>query len=203
MEGPHSRPPVEAAMNITKNAHSNRPPLAAIVLFATAIAMTPSRGFAASGVEIDARVESVLETFRNDVDGGKIFLRESRGVLVFPHILKGGFGFGVEFGEGAMRVRGKTVDYYNTVAGSFGLQMGAQSKAVILCFMTRNALDRFRESDGWEMGVDGSVALATLGAGESIDSNSVKDPIVAFVFNNKGLMYNLTFEGSKMTRIKK
>ena len=190
-------------MNITRNAHSHRPSFAALILFGVLTTLTPSRGIAASGTEIDARVESVLQTFRNDVSGGKIFLRESKGVLVFPHILKGGFGFGVEFGEGALRVRGRTVDYYNTVAGSFGLQMGAQSKAVILCFMTRDALDRFRESDGWEMGVDGSVALATLGAGESIDSNSVKDPIVAFVFNNKGLMYNLTFEGSKMTRIRK
>ena len=190
-------------MNITRNAHAHRPTLAALILFGVLTSMTPSRGLAASGEEIDTRVDSILQTFRNDVDGAKIFLRESKGVLVFPHILKGGFGLGAEFGEGALRVRGKTVDYYNTVAASFGLQMGAQSKAVILCFMTRDALNRFREGDGWEMGVDGSVALVTLGAGESIDSNSVKDPIVAFVFNNKGLMYNLTFEGSKMTRIRK
>ena len=76
-------------------------------------------------------------------------------------------------------------------------------KTVVIVFLQKNALDRFRNSDGWEAGVDGSVAFATLGAGAGIDSTSLNKPIVGFVFGNKGLMYNLTLEGSKYSRLDK
>ena len=136
-----------------------------------------------------------------DIKGGKEFLASAKGVLVFPSVLKAGIGIGGEYGEGALRIDGKTVDYYSTAAASIGFQLGAQSKRVILVFMQEDALKKFRESAGWEAGVDGSVALVELGAGGSIDTATIRDPIVGFVFGNKGLMYNLTLEGSKYTKI--
>lgn len=45
------------------------------------------------------------------------------------------------------------------------------------------------------------MALVELGTGGSIDTTNIQDPIVGFVFGNKGLMYNLTLEGSKFTKI--
>lgn len=69
--------------------------------------------------------------------------------------------------------------------------------------MNAKALDGFRNSRGWQAGVDGSVALATLGAGGEISTETVKEPIIGFIFSNKGLMYNLTFEGSKITKIER
>ena len=158
---------------------------------------------AKSAKEIDIGVDVTLEQFQKDVKGGKEFLQSAKGVLVFPSVIKAGFGIGGEYGEGALRVRGKTVDYYSTAAASIGFQLGAQSKRVILVFMEDRALKQFRESSGWEAGVDGSVALVELGTGGSIDTTNIKDPIVGFVFGNKGLMYNLTLEGSKFTRLKK
>lgn len=62
-------------------------------------------------------------------------------------------------------------------------------------------LDLLRKSDGWKAGVDGSVALATLGASGEISTDTIKEPIIGFIFSNKGLMYNLTFEGSKLTSL--
>jgi lipid-binding SYLF domain-containing protein len=124
-------------------------------------------------------------------------------VLVFPSVFKAGIGIGGEYGEGALRIRGKTVDYYSTAAASIGFQLGAQSKTVIIVFMTNKALKEFRDSSGWEAGVDGSVALVEFGAGGSIDSTNIKDPIVGFVLDNKGLMFNATLEGSKFTKLKK
>jgi len=93
------------------------------------------------------------------------------------------------------------VAYYNTASASIGFQLGAQVKSQIIMFMDGEALDKFRSSDGWEAGVDGSVAIVEFGAAEEISSNSAQQPIIGFIFSNKGLMYNLTFEGSKMTRI--
>ena len=158
---------------------------------------------AASKTEIDIEVSAALEKFKEEVPGAEKFLEKAEGVLVFPDVVKAGFGIGGEYGEGALLIKGKTVDYYNTAAASIGFQFGAQFKTVMLIFLKKDALDSFRNSSGWEAGVDGSVALVKLGAGKDINTINFEDPIVGFVFSNKGLMYNLTLEGSKMTKIVK
>lgn len=159
--------------------------------------------YAASATEIDIKVDAAIERFKSEVQGGAAFLKKAKGVLVFPEVIKAGFGIGGEIGEGALRISGKTVDYYSTAAASIGFQLGAQLKTVVLVFLNQAELDKFRNSSGWEAGVDGSVALIELGAGKDINTVNMQDPIVGFVFSNKGLMYNLTLEGSKMTRLKK
>ena len=128
---------------------------------------------------------------------------KSAGMLVFPKVVKAGIGIGGEFGEGALLVGGKTTAYYNIAAGSIGLQLGVQQKSQVILFMSQRELDKFGKSDGWKAGVDGSVALATLGAGGQVDTETSKKPIIGFIFSNKGLMYNLTFEGSKISKINK
>jgi lipid-binding SYLF domain-containing protein len=158
---------------------------------------------AASAKEIDVGVDEALVKFEKEVKAGKSFLESSKGLLVFPKVLKGGAGFGGEWGEGALRIGGKTVDYYSTLQGSFGLQLGGEIKTVVVAFLDEEALKRFRESEGWKAGVDGSVSLVTLGAGGAIDTNNLKDPIVGFVIGQKGLMYNLSFEGTKFTKLDK
>ena len=155
---------------------------------------------AASAKEIDIKVDAALERFTKEIGGAKSLLKVAQGVLVFPSVIKAGFGIGGEYGEGALRIAGKSVDYYSTAAASIGFQLGAQSKTVILVFLDKDELKKFRNSSGWEIGVDGSVALVTLGAGGSIDTTLIKDPIVGFVFRNKGLMYILTLAGSKITK---
>ncbi len=163
----------------------------------------PVGAFADSAAEIDAAVDEAIQTFKQDVNGAEVFLNQSAGYLVFPRVIKVGIGIGGETGEGALRVNGATVDYYRTVAGSIGFQLGAQAKAIVIAFMTPESLDGFRESSGWKVGVDGSVAIIDIGAGKTIDSTNIKDPVVGFIFDSKGLMYNLTLEGSKFTKLDK
>jgi len=158
---------------------------------------------AATAKEIDVSVDVALENFEKDVAGAKQLLSVAKSLLVLPKVIKAGFGWGGEYGEGAMRIGGKTVDYYNTMAGSFGLQVGAQAKTVMLVFLDEDALKRFRISEGWKAGVDGSVAVVAVGAGTSLDSTKLNAPIVGFILDQKGLMYNLTLEGSKFTKINK
>ena len=158
---------------------------------------------AATAKEIDISVEVALDRFKTDVPGAEEFLKNAKGILVIPNIIRIGFMFGGEYGEGAMLIDGKTVDYYNTVAGSFGFQIGAQSKNLIIIFMDENALTKFRDSLGWEAGVDGSIALIDLGAGGSVDSTNIRHPIVGFVYGLKGLMVNISLEGSKFTKLTK
>ena len=158
---------------------------------------------AASKDEIDISVKGSLEKFQEEVTGGKEFLEKAEGILIFPDVVKAGFGIGGETGDGALLIKGETIDYYNTSAASIGFQLGLQFKTVVLVFLQKEALDKFRESSGWEAGVDGSVALIELGAGVDVNTINISDPIVGFVFSNKGLMYNLTLEGSKITRLDK
>jgi len=161
----------------------------------------PQHSFAASAAEININVDATLKRFKLEVPGGAEFLQKAKAVLVFPSVIKAGFFLGGEYGEGALRVGGKTVGYYSTAAGSIGLQLGAQSKSVVLVFLQDKALNDFRQSRGWKVGVDGSVALVQWGAGGDINTIDMKDPIVGFVFSNKGLMFNLTLEGSKFSPI--
>ena len=150
---------------------------------------------------IDVAVDVTLEQFKKDIKGGDEFLKSAKGILVFPKVIKAGFVVGGSYGEGALRIGGETVDYYNTVAASFGFLAGAQSVRVIMVFMQDDALKKFRESKGWEAGVDGSVTLIEIGASGTIDTTTIKDPIVGFVFGNKGLMADLSLAGSKYTKI--
>lgn len=156
---------------------------------------------AATAAEINIKTNAALQLFNKEVTGGSAFLNNAAGVLVFPEVLKAGVGIGGEYGEGALRVGNSTIAYYNTIAASIGFQLGAQMKTVILVFMNKKALQNFQKSEGWEVGVDGSVALVEIGAGKDINSMNFDDPIVGFVISNKGLMFNLTLEGSKINKI--
>ena len=156
---------------------------------------------AASAIEINAKTDAAIKMFNKEVVGGNSFINKAAGVLVFPEVLKAGVGIGGEYGEGALRIGNKTVAYYNTIAASIGFQLGAQVKTVILVFLSKQALTDFQNSEGWEIGVDGSVALVEIGAGKDINSMNFDDPIVGFVISNKGLMFNLTLEGSKINKM--
>ena len=158
---------------------------------------------AASAAKIDREANKALQVFKDDVNGAQVFLDQAAGYLIFPRVIKIGIGLGAETGEGALRVGGQTVAYYRTTAGSVGLQLGAQAKSIVIAFMTKESLQKFRDSSGWKIGVDGSVALIDLGGGKTIDSTNVRDPVVGFIFGSKGLMYNLTLEGSKITKLDK
>ncbi len=158
-------------------------------------------GNAASRSEIDAGVNKTLSKLYKKVAGSKGLASRAAGVLVFPTVYKAGFGIGGEYGEGALRVQQKTTAYYNTVSASIGFQLGAQARSVVIMFMTNEALTSFRRKNGWKVGVDGSVALITVGVGGSVDTDKITNPIIGFVLGSKGLMYNLTLEGSKISRI--
>lgn len=168
-------------------------------LFST-VALVNTAAAAGTG-EIDIKVDGTLTKFKAEVTGGAEFLKKAKAVLVFPDVIKGGFIVGGEYGKGALRHDGNTMGYYNIASASFGLQAGAQQYAIVMVFLTDEALAKFRDSKGWEAGVDGSVAIAEWGAGTDINTQNFKDPLVGFVLDNKGLMAGISLEGSKISKI--
>lgn len=173
--------------------------LALLALTAVAVS-TPDTAHAASAAAIDADARATLDRFFKRVVNGRDLANKADAILVFPSIIKAGIGIGGEYGEGVLHVRGRTDSYYNIIGASVGFQLGVQTRSVVIMFMTPAAIAGFRSRAGWKVGVDGSVALITVGAGGSVDTDKIVDPIIGFVFNNKGLMYNLTLEGTKISR---
>ena len=151
---------------------------------------------------IDADVNATLTRLYTTVRGSRELVANAHGVLVFPSVISAGFWFGGQYGQGALRTGGQTSGYYSMAGASFGLQIGAQSKAIIFLFMTQDALDRFRNSEGWAAGVDATVAVVKVGANGNIDTSTATAPVQAFVLTNAGLMAGVSLEGTKVTRLK-
>lgn len=150
---------------------------------------------------IDESVNAALTRFNADLKGADKLVRYAKGVLVFPGVVQGGVIVGGEYGEGALRIGGRTVDYYSIAAASFGLQLGAQKKDIIILFMDQNALNNFRNSQGWTVGVDGTITLVTLAAGASVDTLKLNQPVLGFVIGQTGLMGGISLQGSKITKL--
>ncbi len=174
-----------------------------ICLTLLSLLFSGSSAFAAKKKVLDAKINQAIEEFYEYSAAGKELAEDAAGMLVFPTVGKAGLGVGGEYGEGALFVKGKNVGYYSTASASIGFQIGVQSRSQIILFLEKSALKKFQSSEGWEVGVDGSVAIANIGAGGEIDSKTLNEPVVAFVYGNKGLMYNLSLEGSKITKIDK
>lgn len=157
---------------------------------------------ASSRASIDAQVDAALSKLYGSAKGSRELVASSSGVLVFPAVVGASMGVGAEYGRGALRTNGRTQAYYSTTAGSIGFQAGAQSKAVIYVFTTPAALDKFRSSKGWTAGADATVAAATFGANGSIDTNTLRQPVVGFVLTNVGLEAGVSVSGAKISEIR-
>ncbi len=150
---------------------------------------------------INEGADAALNRLYQAVPDAREHVARAQGVLIFPEAVSGGFIVGVEHGKGVLRVGGENAGYYSTSAGSFGLQAGAQSRSIIILFMTPEALNDFRNSSGWTAGVDATVAVATVGANGRIDTSTMKQPVVAFSLTNAGLMAGVSLEGAKIERL--
>jgi len=151
--------------------------------------------------DINKTADEALSRLYETAPASREMVQQARGVLVFPAVLGASFVVGAEHGKGVLRVNGKNEGYYATSAGSFGFQAGAQSRAIIILFMTQEALDKFRNSSGWTAGVDATVAVAEIGANGSIDTNTAKESVVGFVLNNAGIMAGVSLHGTKIEKI--
>jgi lipid-binding SYLF domain-containing protein len=151
--------------------------------------------------EIDIGATDTLNRLYSTTKSAQDLGAKARGILIFPKLLSAGFIVGGEYGDGVLRSGGADHGYYRAISGSFGWQIGAQSKAFILMFMTQDAYDKFVRSSGWQIGVDATVALATVGANGQIDTNTAQQPIIGFAMTNAGLMAGLSLEGTKISKL--
>jgi lipid-binding SYLF domain-containing protein len=171
--------------------------------FAAVALLLSAVSFAASKAEIDERVHVAMRQFYNLNPEHKDLVARAKGVLVFPHVTKGGVGVGGQFGEGALRIDGKDVAYYSISSASVGLTLGLAKHKEVILFMTQEALDKFTNGHGWSIGADTGIAMLSKGAGGHYDTQTLQRPILGFVFGEKGLIGDVSLDGSKVTKLDK
>lgn len=176
--------------------------LAACLLLLGNLAL-PGVSHAKTAQEIDAGVDAALARFDQQVTGGANFLATAEGVLVLPDVVKAAFVIGGQYGEGALRVGGSTNGYYSIAGGSWGASIGIQKKDLIIVFRDRAALQQFKDSSGWQVGVDGAATLVNVGVGADVSTMQINQPIVAFVVGQKGLMFDVSLQGAKISKLNK
>ena len=158
--------------------------------------------FADSKAELDTSAAKTLKHFYALNPANRKLVYRAAGVLIFSRVTKGGAGVAGEFGEGVLQRKGETVNYYSVGSASIGLTLGVAQHSEIILFMTQEALDRFTISEGWSVGADTAVAVVSEGAGGQYDSAVIGKPILGFIFGEKGLLADVSLEGSKITKIK-
>jgi len=161
----------------------------------------PQPAVADSAAEIDRKVDAALGILYEKTPAAKKQAESAKAILVFPEVVKAGFMIGGTYGEGALRVGGKTVGYYNTVEGSIGLQAGAQEFGYALFFMDSEAFEYLQNSDGWEIGLGPSITVVDEGLAGSLTTTTGRDHVYAFFFDQNGLMGGLGLKGGKITQI--
>lgn len=181
--------------------------LAKLIIFALATVLVFTQWYgiasAASAAGLNEDADAALNKLYEEQPVAKMLAGKSAAVLIFPNIVKAGFIIGAQYGEGVLRKKGKTVGYYNTVAGSYGYQAGAQSFGYVLFLMTKSAVKYLDQSSGWEIGAGPSIVVVDAGIARSLTTTTLKSDVYAFIFDQKGLMAGLGLQGSKITRINK
>ena len=179
------------------------PVLACLALVIGPFLLTTSDARTKSAEQINMEVDRALKLFEQQVKGGHDLLNSAKGVLVIPNVVKAGLGLGGEYGEGALRVGGKTVAYYNIAGGSAGFEIGAEKKDLILVFTQEEALEHFRTSSDWTPGFDAGVTYMDTSKEKYADVFTIKDPVVAFLLGERGLMVDVSIEGTKFSKMEK
>lgn len=164
-------------------------------------ALTPDAAQAASASEIDRDARAALTKLYSKYPGSKALADKAVGVLVFPSIVKGGFIFAGQFGDGALRKGGKSVAYYRSLAVSYGFQAGAQAFGYVLFFMDDESLRYLDRSEGFELGTGPSLVVLDEGFGKNFSTTTLQKGVYAFIFDQKGLMGGVGIQGTKITKI--
>ena len=156
-----------------------------VLALATIAVLHPRPLEAASAAEIDREVDAASVALYARTPGAQELAEQAKGILIFPNIVKASLLEGAQYGDGALRIQGRTVGYYNTVTSSYRLQAGVQAFSYALFFMTDGALRSLQGGNGWDLGAD----------------TPIREDVYALIFHPDGLMAGLGLQGSTITEI--
>lgn len=170
---------------------------------ATELATSGTPAAAATAEDLDKDAAQALARLYKSNPVAQAISKQAKAVLVFPNIIRAGLIFGGGYGEGVLMRDAKVVDYYNSVSGSWGLQVGAESYAYMVFLMSDKAVKYLDKSKGWEFGVGPTVVVVNAGVARNLSTSTLQDDAYAFIADQQGLMASLSLEGTKISRIKR
>jgi lipid-binding SYLF domain-containing protein len=169
---------------------------AALALAGPAAAKDPARRKA-----IDAAATPALKQLLAENRFAAALAKKAHAHLIFPKITKVGLIIGGGAGDGVLRIRGKSVAYYEHGGVSIGLQAGVQTYGYVLMFQSKEALTKFQAKSGFALGADASVLVVDAGGSGVADTTNQKVDIVAFIFDEAGVMLKLSVAGTTYTKL--
>ena len=172
-------------------------------VIATALSLLALQAISATAEELNRDSAQTLQALYKVNPSAAAVARSAKAILVFPKVIKAGLVFGGSYGEGVLMKGGRVTDYFNTVSASWGWQIGAESYAYVVYLMSDKAVKYLEESQGWEFGVGPNVVIVDEGMAKNLSTTSLRDDAYAFVTDQEGLMASLSFEGTKISRIKR
>lgn len=177
----------------------------AIVLATLALVMASLLNYASAATAEDLNTDArqALQNLYKSQPLAEELSRSAKAVLVFPNIVKAGLVFGGSYGEGVLMKGSEVEDYYNSVAGSWGLQVGAQSYGYAVFLMSEKVIAQLGETSGWEVGVGPTVVVVDEGIAKNLSTSTLQDDAYAFIFNQQGLMAGVSIEGTKISKIRR
>ena len=170
---------------------------------ASALCLLAPQAISATADELNRDSAQTLQALYKVNPSAAGVAKSAKAILVFPKVIKAGLVFGGSYGEGVLMKGGRITDYFNTVSASWGWQIGAESYAYVVYLMTDKAVKYLEESQGWEFGVGPNVVIVDEGMAKNLSTTSLRDDAYAFVTDQEGLMASLSFEGTKISRIKR
>jgi lipid-binding SYLF domain-containing protein len=127
-------------------------------------------------------------------------LRRSRGVMIIPTLVKGGFIFGAQGGTGVLLSRDPKTGtwsypaFYAMGAGSFGLQIGLEVSKIMLIIMNDKAMNALMAAE-FKLGAEAGIAVATLGGGAEASTTAAGGADIYALAESAGLFGGIAIQG--------
>lgn len=140
---------------------------------------------------------------QKDAESMAYVLNRAKGVAIFPSVVKAGLVIGGQYGEGLLLKRDSGNSWYgpsfvNIAGASWGLQIGAQSVALVLVITNDRGMEQFMKGDQFKLGGDIAIAAGPVGRqGSAATDINLKASIYSYSMS-KGLFAGITLEGSEV-----
>lgn len=166
--------------------------LTTATVFALSIAGLGQGAWAAA---TDADVQTALAEFQRTNAKLKPFIDGAHGYAVFPSVGKGAIGIGGAHGDGLVYEKGKLIGSTSLSQVTIGFQLGGQAYRELICFQTKDALERFK---GGNFEFDATAGAVAVTAGVSVDA-AYEHGVAIFTMAKGGLMYEASVGGQKFS----
>ncbi len=177
--------------------------LAIFVALAALILVTPAQaGKSKRVIELESQAKVSLDKLYAANGKARHLRTKAKAVLTFPSVMKIGFLGGIQTGTGVLTdMKGRTLGYYNTTAGSFGYQAGIKGFHYSLFLMNDKAIDRLTAAGGLQLGMGPSLVVVKAGKTMGFTTTTLDKDIYAFIYDVKGIFGGVGIEGTKITKI--